>query len=99
MVHRRYYSSDLNDREWQILEPLLPAEKPGGRHLGLSDARSHQRHSVCFAKRLRLAIDSTRFAALGNSLSLFPAVETRWNVGGNSRSFARRDQEKDGSGN
>ncbi len=32
MFHRRSYSSDLNDREWQILEPLLPAEKPGGRH-------------------------------------------------------------------
>jgi putative transposase len=32
MVHRSSYSSDLNDREWQILEPLLPAEKPGGRH-------------------------------------------------------------------
>lgn len=32
MAHRRPYSSDLNNREWQILEPLLPAEKPGGRH-------------------------------------------------------------------
>lgn len=32
MDDRRSYSSDLNDREWQILEPLLPAEKPGGRH-------------------------------------------------------------------
>ena len=32
MTHRKSYSSDLNDREWQILEPLLPMEKPGGRH-------------------------------------------------------------------
>ena len=32
MVHRKSYSSDLNNREWQILEALLPAEKPGGRH-------------------------------------------------------------------
>jgi transposase len=31
-VSRRSYSSDLTDAEWQILEPLLPAEKPGGRH-------------------------------------------------------------------
>ena len=29
---QRAYSSDLSDAEWQILEPLLPAEKPGGRH-------------------------------------------------------------------
>lgn len=32
MSYRVSYSSDLNDREWQILEPLLPAEKSGGRH-------------------------------------------------------------------
>ncbi len=32
--HRRPYPSDLSNAEWQILEPLLPAEKPGGRHRG-----------------------------------------------------------------
>ena len=31
-LYRRSYSTDLTDVEWQILEPLLPAEKPGGRH-------------------------------------------------------------------
>lgn len=31
-IYRRPYPSDLSDREWQLLEPLLPAEKPGGRH-------------------------------------------------------------------
>ncbi len=31
-VLRRSYSTDLTDAEWKILEPLLPAEKPGGRH-------------------------------------------------------------------
>ncbi len=30
-VSRRSYSTDLTDAAWQILEPLLPAEKPGGR--------------------------------------------------------------------
>jgi transposase len=29
---RRPYPSDLKDAEWRILEPLLPAERPGGRH-------------------------------------------------------------------
>jgi putative transposase len=28
---RRYYSSDLTNREWAILEPLIPPPKPGGR--------------------------------------------------------------------
>jgi len=31
-VSRRSYATDLTDAEWQILEPLLPAEKSGGRH-------------------------------------------------------------------
>ena len=33
-TRRRPYPSDLSDAEWQILEPLLPSEKPGGRHRG-----------------------------------------------------------------
>ena len=31
-MRRFSYPSDLKDAEWVILEPLLPAEKPGGRH-------------------------------------------------------------------
>jgi hypothetical protein len=26
-----YYPSDLTDEEWALLEPLIPAPKPGGR--------------------------------------------------------------------
>jgi transposase len=29
---RPRYSTDLSDAEWRILEPLLPDERPGGRH-------------------------------------------------------------------
>jgi transposase len=28
---RRVYASDVTDEEWVILEPLIPAAKPGGR--------------------------------------------------------------------
>ena len=31
MNERKPYSSDLTDAQWQRLEPLLPAVKPGGR--------------------------------------------------------------------
>jgi transposase len=31
MRTRRSYPTDLTDREWAILEPLVPAAKPGGR--------------------------------------------------------------------
>ena len=30
-MNRSTYPTDLNDREWQLLEPLLPPPKPGGR--------------------------------------------------------------------
>ncbi len=30
-MHRKAYSTDLTDREWLILEPLMPTAKPGGR--------------------------------------------------------------------
>jgi putative transposase len=29
---RPRYSTDLSDAEWQTLEPLLPEQRPGGRH-------------------------------------------------------------------
>jgi putative transposase len=28
---RRPYATDLSDAEWQLLAPLIPAAKPGGR--------------------------------------------------------------------
>lgn len=31
-INRKPYPSDLTDEQWAILEPLIPPEKPGGRH-------------------------------------------------------------------
>ena len=31
MNEREPYSTDLTDAQWQLLEPLVPAPKPGGR--------------------------------------------------------------------
>jgi putative transposase len=30
-MKRKRYTSDLSDAEWALLEPLIPAAKPGGR--------------------------------------------------------------------
>jgi len=30
-MERPRYPSDLNDRQWQLIEPLIPPAKPGGR--------------------------------------------------------------------
>lgn len=42
MDERKPYSSDLTDKQWQHLEPLLPAVKQGGR-----PARYSRREIVC----------------------------------------------------
>ena len=31
MTQRRWYPTDLTDKEWALLAPLLPPAKPGGR--------------------------------------------------------------------
>lgn len=31
MPARRTYATDLSDKEWEILRPLVPNTKPGGR--------------------------------------------------------------------
>jgi putative transposase len=40
MSTRRPYSTDLSDEEWEILEPLVPDAKPGGR------PRAHETHEL-----------------------------------------------------
>lgn len=32
MAKRRSYPTDLTDRQWAIVEPLIPPAEPGGRH-------------------------------------------------------------------
>ena len=31
-MERKPYPTDLTDRQWMLIEPLIPPEKPGGRH-------------------------------------------------------------------
>jgi transposase len=46
-AQRPAYTSDLSDEEWQILTPLLPPEKPGGR------PRKYPLREVISGQRLR----------------------------------------------
>src|SRR5215831_3975575 len=32
VMARKPYPSDLTDQQWQVIEPLIPPEKRGGRH-------------------------------------------------------------------
>ena len=31
MITRKPYSTDISDSQWEILKPLIPSQKPGGR--------------------------------------------------------------------
>ena len=31
MAYRRWYATDLTNQEWEVIAPLMPAAKPGGR--------------------------------------------------------------------
>ena len=43
-VEKRRYPTDLTDTEWAILEPLIPAEKPGGRPRSVDMREIQRRH-------------------------------------------------------
>jgi transposase len=43
-VEKRRYPTDLTDAEWAILEPLIPAEKPGGPPRSVDMRESQRRH-------------------------------------------------------
>jgi transposase len=31
-MKRKRYPTDLSDEQWRLVEPMIPPEKPGGRH-------------------------------------------------------------------
>jgi transposase len=57
-VERRY-PSDMTDREWARLEPLIPPAKPGASAHDRY-ARSDQRHPLSSSHRLPVALSSSR---------------------------------------
>ncbi len=61
-VSRQAYFTDLTDEQWGLVEPLLPAAKPGGRpracrsirHLQLQTRRDRKTDSTRGMKRFML---------------------------------------------
>ena len=96
-VSRRSYSTDLTDAEWQILEPLLPAEKPGGRH------RLYELREIINALRYLLRTGcSWRLIphdapALASGLRILQSLERRRDMAENSRLFSCRVARADGA--
>jgi transposase len=48
-AQRLAYTTDLTDEEWQILEPLLPPERTGGRLRQYPCGRCSMAFSLCCA--------------------------------------------------
>jgi len=61
---RQRYPTDLTDREWAILEPLVPAPQPGGR------PAAHARRAI---------VNAIRYVARGgNSWRMMPHDLPPW---------------------
>jgi transposase len=51
-MSRKAYPTDLSDTEWQILEPLIPSEKPGGQHRKVDMRSYYQRYVLLITQWL-----------------------------------------------
>ncbi len=71
------YTSDLTDAEWTRIEPLLPAEKPFGRHRVTDLREVASAINYRDQSRLSLAESAHRFPAVGHGLQLLPPLEPR----------------------
>jgi hypothetical protein len=67
MRARRPYPTDLSDDEWEILKPLIPEAKPGGRPRA-HQPRALERHLLRLEGRVRLEAASSRLLALADRL-------------------------------
>src|SRR5690242_2098461 len=90
---RKAYPSDLRDAEWAILEPLVPAVKPGGRPA--RHARREIVNAILYVVRggnqwrQPVARHAARPAAVANGLLLFSDLAQRGDVGADPHSVAR----------
>jgi len=74
------YPSDLTDDEWQLIEPLIPPAKRGGRQARGERPGSHEWGHVCAEHRLPMAGDPEGFAATSERLSLTINVRSEHSV-------------------
>ena len=58
-MNRKPYLSDLSDEEWQILKPLIPPEKPGGKHRNVDMREIEERYFLLSTQWLYVARATT----------------------------------------
>ncbi len=78
---RKTYPSDLSDRQWQLLEPLIPPEKPRGKRRSV-DLREivngifYLLHTGC-----TLAIATSRSSALADCIDILLSLAASGGLG------------------
>jgi hypothetical protein len=87
-MQRSSYPSDLSEREWKILEALIPPAKPGG-HPRTTDTRSAQCHFVHRSHRLPMACLAARVPTVVDGVELLPQVAQRRHVEADAYGLAR----------
>ncbi|MEG4804712.1 hypothetical protein QUB63_27890 [Microcoleus sp. ARI1-B5] len=81
------YSSDLTDKEWEIIQPLLP-QKKSTRPPGADKATNPEWHLVSTEERLQLGRPAERPAALLHRILTLQAVAVSRSSGANQGCFA-----------
>jgi len=75
-MKRKLYPTDLTDKQWAILSPLIPLAKTGGRpRQNLREVVNGIFYILCGGCT---ADDAKRFPSLENGLSLLPLVAHCW---------------------
>jgi hypothetical protein len=87
------YDTDLTDAEWNRLEPLVPAAKPGGRPVG-SGAKSAELHRPAIIIRMKppvLAPDLFKGRQFDHEIIV---LCVRWSKGQNIQPSSRPAKER-----
>src|SRR5215208_7101594 len=88
------YPSDLSDHEWEILAPLIPPAKPGGRPRKWAMRKILNAIFYLLRKRLPVAHAPARVPALVYRAPLLQGVAHRRHLGEGQRDLARKDAHK-----
>ena len=80
-MDRKAYPSDLTDAQWNVLAPLLPAAKPGGRPRTVDIQEVVNGILYVVRNGWYVASHASRLAALGYCVVVFSQVETGWYMG------------------
>ena len=67
-MSRAFYDSDLTDKEWQMIEPLLPAKKSVGRGREVDLRERVQCHLLSSRQRRKMAQLAQRFSSMANGV-------------------------------